>query len=96
MTDSIGQKRDSARFTQKPQELFGSRLAQIEIRIARACREAGRDRSEVRMLPITKTIPAEILRHAFAASLRDFAARRRCRIFSMRCTAARGCAHAAS
>ena len=27
----------------------------------------------MRLLPITKTVPAEILRHAYAAGLRDFA-----------------------
>jgi PLP dependent protein len=73
LIEIIEQNWSLSRFTQNPQRLFGSRLAQIEIRITRACREAGRDRSDVRMLPITKTVPAEILRHAFAAGLRNFA-----------------------
>lgn len=73
MPEMIAKNAPDARFSANPEALFRSRLAQIESRIAQACREAGRERSEVRLLPITKTVPAQMLRHAFAAGLRDFA-----------------------
>jgi uncharacterized pyridoxal phosphate-containing UPF0001 family protein len=37
-----------------------------------ACVRAGRDRTSVRLLPITTTVPARILRHAFEAAMRTF------------------------
>lgn len=61
------------RFGSAPQELIQSRLMQIEQRISNVCSEVGRERASVRLLPITKTVPAAILRHAYAAGLRDFA-----------------------
>ncbi|MCX7561892.1 YggS family pyridoxal phosphate-dependent enzyme [Sulfitobacter sp. F26204] len=69
----IAQKDESSRFGASPEALFHTRLAQIERRISQACANAGRERSDVRLLPITKTVPAETLRHAYAVGLRDFA-----------------------
>lgn len=71
--ETIVQRDESSRFGARPEALFHARLTQIERRIAEACADAGRERSDVRMLPITKTVPAEVLRHAYAAGLRDFA-----------------------
>ncbi len=42
-------------------------LVIIQQKIADACAKAGRDPSSVRLLPVTKTVPAERLRIAFAA-----------------------------
>lgn len=63
---------DLARFGPDPSAAFRDNLAAVEERIARACRRAGRDRAEIRLQPITKTVPARILRHAFAAGIRSF------------------------
>ncbi|WP_347486110.1 YggS family pyridoxal phosphate-dependent enzyme [Vandammella animalimorsus] len=45
-------------------------LANMRQRIAAACARAGRDPSQVRLLPVSKTVPAEQLRLAYAAGLR--------------------------
>lgn len=63
---------DIARFGTDPLAIFRDNLAMVEQRIAAACAKAGRDRAEVRLLPITKTVPAHILRLAFAAGIRSF------------------------
>ena len=42
--------------------LVRQRIAAVEERIAAACRRAGRDRSEVTVVAVTKTIPAELAR----------------------------------
>lgn len=42
-------------------------LATVKQRIVDACTKAGRDPASVRLLPVTKTVPAERLRIAFAA-----------------------------
>jgi PLP dependent protein len=46
-------------------------LATIQQKIADACAKAGRDRSSVRLLPVTKTVPAARLRIAFAAGCEE-------------------------
>lgn len=48
------------------------RLAAVEERIAAACRRAGRDRSEVRLLGVSKSVPASLVREAAAAGLVRF------------------------
>lgn len=53
-------------------EEIGSRLAAVRARIAGAAERAGRDPGEVRLLPVSKTVPAERLRLAAAAGLREF------------------------
>lgn len=63
---------DIERFGPDPRSTFEANLAEVEERIARACARAGRDRGSVRLLPITKTVPAHILRHAFDAGIRSF------------------------
>lgn len=63
---------DIARFGEDPLAAFRTNLARVEGRIAQACQRAGRDRASVRLLPITKTVPANVLRYAFAAGIRPF------------------------
>lgn len=46
-------------------------LATVKQRIADTCQRIGRDPSSVRLLPVTKTVPAERLRIAFAAGCRE-------------------------
>jgi pyridoxal phosphate enzyme (YggS family) len=52
--------------------MFRARLALAEERIALACARAGRSRTSVRLLPITKTVPAHILRYAHEAGISNF------------------------
>ncbi|MBQ8053089.1 MAG: YggS family pyridoxal phosphate-dependent enzyme [Lachnospiraceae bacterium] len=47
-------------------------IEQIEERICAACRRAGRDRSEVSLICVTKTKPVEMLQEAYDAGQRDF------------------------
>ncbi len=70
--DQLLSAEDVERFGADPLATFRANLATVEARISRACARAGRDRSSVRLLPITKTVPAHILRHAFAAGIRAF------------------------
>src|SRR5690606_25340915 len=49
---------------------LAANLASIHERIAAACRRAGRDPAEVELLPVSKTVPAEVLRSAYAAGAR--------------------------
>lgn len=48
-----------------------SNLAAVRDRIIAACRGCGRDPADVRLLPVSKTVPAERLRLAFAAGCRE-------------------------
>lgn len=63
---------DVARFGPDPESVFRTNLAAVERRITDACARAGRERASVRLLPITKTVPAHVLRLAFQAGVRDF------------------------
>lgn len=51
---------------------IATRLAGVRERMAAACRRAGRKECDVRLLPISKTVPAERLRAAFAAGIDSF------------------------
>ncbi|MBA4710764.1 YggS family pyridoxal phosphate-dependent enzyme [Aquitalea aquatica] len=51
-------------------EDFQSNLAAVRARIEAACRRAGRDPTEVRLLPVSKTKPEASLRQAYAAGCR--------------------------
>lgn len=55
---------------------LAERLRAVEERIAGACRQAGRDRDEVRLLPVTKTLPSSVLRDAYALGLTELAENR--------------------
>lgn len=48
------------------------RLERVEERIARAAARAGRRREEITLIAVTKTFPAEAIREAYEAGLRDF------------------------
>lgn len=70
--DTSLQPEDVARFGTDPAATFAANLAQVHTRIAAACRRADRPVGDVRLLPVTKTVPAHILRRAFAAGITDF------------------------
>jgi len=63
---------DIERFGPDPLATFRANLSAVEARIARACERAKRARASVRLLPITKTVPAHILRLAYEAGIRSF------------------------
>jgi PLP dependent protein len=63
---------DVERFGRDPLGLFKANLANVEERIALACRRAGRPPASVRLLPISKTVPAHVLRFAYQAGVRSF------------------------
>jgi pyridoxal phosphate enzyme (YggS family) len=48
------------------------RIEQVEARIARAAERAGRKRSEITLVAVTKKFPAEIMRQAYDGGLRVF------------------------
>jgi len=51
---------------------LSERLTAVQGRIERACRDAGRDPAEVRLMAVTKTHPVEVLEEAYDAGLRLF------------------------
>ena len=53
-------------------ETISSNLVRVKARIQAACERAGRDLSEVRLLPVSKTHPSGVLRDAVAAGVREF------------------------
>ncbi|WP_417579414.1 YggS family pyridoxal phosphate-dependent enzyme [Pelagibacterium sp.] len=64
---------DVARFGEDPTTFFAANLKTVHERIATACQRSGRSVEDVRLLPVTKTVPAQILRLAYAAGISDFA-----------------------
>ncbi|NLB13198.1 MAG: YggS family pyridoxal phosphate-dependent enzyme, partial [Gammaproteobacteria bacterium] len=54
-----------------PTSILSSNLAAIRTRIAAACERAGRDPSQVRLLPVSKTVDEARLRDAYALGLRE-------------------------
>ncbi len=52
-------------------EDFRRNLAVVRERIAAACARAGRDPAEVRLLPVSKTVPEARIRLAYAAGCRE-------------------------
>lgn len=63
---------DSERFGEDPAAIFAANLATVRARIVAAAGRGGRDPGAVRLLPVTKTVSAHILRLAFAAGIKDF------------------------
>lgn len=53
-------------------EDFRRNLTTVRARIAAACARSGRDPAEVRLLPVSKTVPEERIRAAYAAGCREF------------------------
>jgi pyridoxal phosphate enzyme (YggS family) len=50
----------------------GERLTDVRARIARAARDAGRDPAKIRLIAVSKTHGAALIREAYAAGQRDF------------------------
>ncbi|GAB1380699.1 YggS family pyridoxal phosphate-dependent enzyme [Pararhodobacter aggregans] len=63
---------DRARFGRDPARSIAANLQAVRDRIAAACHRSGRQPEDVRLLPVTKTVPAPILRLAVAAGLGGF------------------------
>ena len=63
---------DSQRFTDDPRALLRKNLDELERRIELACAKAGRPRSDVRLLPVSKTVPSAIVRIASELGLGEF------------------------
>lgn len=61
-----------ARFGDDPTTAFAANLKNVHERIAAACHSCGRRPTDVRLLPVTKTVPAHVLRLAYAAGISDF------------------------
>jgi pyridoxal phosphate enzyme (YggS family) len=53
-------------------DVIAANLAAVRARIAAACERAGRDPAAVKLVAVTKTWPAAVVRAAYAAGLRDF------------------------
>ena len=49
-----------------------SNLAEVEEKIVNACKKAGRDRNEVKLIAVSKTKPVEILQEAYDENIRYF------------------------
>jgi pyridoxal phosphate enzyme (YggS family) len=52
--------------------MLGERLEQVEQRIQNAARRAGRARSEITLIAVTKKFPSEVIREAYQLGLRKF------------------------
>ncbi len=55
-----------------PEITMKSRLQNVDDRIARACEAAGRNRSEVRLVAVSKGHPVEAILEAYSLGVRDF------------------------
>jgi PLP dependent protein len=51
---------------------IADRLTEVRSRIAAAAQSAGRDPASVRLIAVSKTIPADVIRSAYEAGQRDF------------------------
>lgn len=60
------------RFGEDPATSFATNLKSVQARIMAACHRCGRDPGDVRLLPVTKTVPASVLRLAHTAGIADF------------------------
>lgn len=54
------------------ESLLRDRLEQVEQRIQRVAERAGRQRSDLTLIAVTKTFPAEVICEAYALGLREF------------------------
>ncbi|TDR87090.1 YggS family pyridoxal phosphate-dependent enzyme [Enterovirga rhinocerotis] len=57
------------RFGDDPRERFRRNLEAVETRIAAACARSGRARASVRLLPVSKTVPSDVVRLAVELGL---------------------------
>lgn len=74
MTSSGNQlsEADIQRFGADPAKTFAANLTAVQERIALAASRSGRSTESIRLLPITKTVPAHILRFAHEIGIADF------------------------
>ncbi|WP_113904251.1 MULTISPECIES: YggS family pyridoxal phosphate-dependent enzyme [Brevibacterium] len=72
MSSDDGLHHDSDFHTARSVEEFRANLAEVSRRIAAAAQRAGRDASEVELLPVSKTVEQERIRLAVAAGCRKF------------------------
>lgn len=63
---------DLERFGSNPLALLRANIEAVHERVARASSRAGRAADEVRLLAVSKTVPASILRLAYEAGIRSF------------------------
>ena len=63
---------DTERFSDDPRSLLRSNLNDLERRINLACARASRRRTDVRLLPVSKTVPAAVIRIASELGISDF------------------------
>lgn len=61
-----------ARFGADPAAAFAANLTSVREQISAACHRCGRSDGEVRLLPVTKTVPAGVLHRAYAAGISEF------------------------
>ncbi len=70
MQDMTERHANPAGATAETAEDFRENLAAVQMRIDAACARCGRDPAEVRLLPVSKTVPEARLRAAYAAGCR--------------------------
>ena len=63
---------NTERFTDDPRSLLRSNLDDLERRINLACARAGRRRSDIRLLPVSKTVPSAVVRIASELGISEF------------------------
>ncbi len=63
---------DIERFGSDPAASIRANLDEVRARMHAACQRAGRDPAEVRLLPVSKTVPAHIVRIAHGLGLNAF------------------------
>jgi PLP dependent protein len=59
-------------FAKRKTSLLKEKLEQVEARIANAAARAGRKRSDITLLAVTKKFPAEVIQDAYELGLREF------------------------
>ncbi|KAB1949239.1 YggS family pyridoxal phosphate-dependent enzyme [Brevibacterium linens] len=67
MADNSGLNHDEQYATAMTVEDFRTNIAEVERRIAASAERSGRDRAEIELLPVSKTVPEERIRLAVAA-----------------------------
>lgn len=63
---------ESERFGADAAALIRANLHDVRVRIEKACAKAGRNPEEIRLLPVSKTVPDAVIRQAFHEGLTAF------------------------
>ena len=71
MSESTSNPPSSAAATASSVEDFRAKLSAVRARLEAAAERTGRDASEIRLLPVSKTVPEERLRNAFEAGVHE-------------------------